>query len=359
MPLAEWPAADRAAWLAAVAPGDLLDDGGPGAHWAPHSRRKRIESYGRWLTHLAGRGLLNENARPENRVRREIVTGYVRELAATVARYTVLCRIEDLYGVMRVIAPGQDWAWLRQAANRLRATAVTARDKELRVRPSQALYALGVSLMREAEACEGPTPLGRAMRYRDGLVIAFLATRPLRRSNFAAIVLGTNLVRTEGCCWLHFEASETKNHRPIDVPLPTELTPYVDRYLDHHRSALLRGRDSPYLWISKNGAAMAGISIYGRITALTRDAFGVAINPHLFRDCAATSVAIDDPEHVHISAALLGHASLKTTQRHYDQSRMLSAGRRYQNELLALRRRLCRALHDGTKTRAIRETPLK
>jgi len=260
---------------------------------------------------------------------------------------------------MRVTAPGHDWTWLRQAANRLRATAVARRDKNLRIRPSRTLFALGVSLMRGAEASDALTPKGRAMRYRDGLMIAILAARPLRRSNFAAIVLRTNLVRTQGCFWLHFEATETKNHRPIDVPLPAELTSFVDRYLDHHRPALLRGRDSPYLWIAKTGAAMAGISIYGRITTLTRDAFGVAINPHLFRDCAATSVAIDDPEHVHISAALLGHASLKTTQRHYDQSRMLSAGRRYQNELLALRRRLCRALHDGTKTRAIRETPLK
>ena len=359
MPLAEWPASDHAAWLTAVAPGDLLNDGGSGARWSPQTRRKRIESYGRWLTYLVHHGLLGEDARPGDRVRREIVAGYVRELTATVAPYTVLCRIEDLYGVMRVMAPSHDWIWLRKAANRLRATAVTARDKELRVRPSQALYALGISLMRGAETSDALTPMGRAMRYRDGLMIAILAARPLRRSNLAAIVIGTNLMRTEGCCWLHFEASETKNHRPIDVPLPTDLTPNVDRYLDHHRPALLRGRDSPYLWISKTGAAMAGISIYGRIIALTRQAFGIAINPHLFRDAAATSIAIDDPEHVQVSAALLGHASLKTTQRHYDQSRMLAAGRRYQNELLALRRRLCRSLHDGTKTRAIRETPLK
>ncbi len=74
------------------------------ARWSLQTRRKRIESYGRWLTYLAGRGLLDEKARPESRARREIVAGYVRELTATVARYTVLCRIEDLYGVMRVVA---------------------------------------------------------------------------------------------------------------------------------------------------------------------------------------------------------------------------------------------------------------
>ena len=107
MPLAEWPATDHAAWLTAVAPGDLLNDGGPGARWSPQTRRKRIESYGRWLTYLAHHGLLDEGARPGGRVRREIVADYVRELTATVAPYTVLCRIEDLYGVMRVMAPSQ------------------------------------------------------------------------------------------------------------------------------------------------------------------------------------------------------------------------------------------------------------
>ena len=352
MPLADWPATDREAWLAAVEPGDLLDEGGPGARWSPQSRRKRIESYGLWLTYLASRGFLDENARPENRVRREIVAGYIRELASMAAPYTVLSRIEDLYGLVRILAPNHDWAWLRRAANRLRATAVAKRGKDLRVRPSKALYDLGVALMREAETREGLTPLGQAMQYRNGLLIAFLAARPLRRSNLAAIVIGRNLIRTEALFWLHFEASETKNRRPIDVPLPADLTLFVDQYLDHHRQVLLRRGNSPYLWISKTGAAMSGGSIYGRITALTRHAFGEAINPHLFRDCLATSVAIDDPEHVQVSAAMLGHASLKTTQRYYDQSRMLAAGRRYQREMLALRRRLCARGRGGDTKKA-------
>jgi len=44
-------------------------------------------------------------------------------------------------------------------------------------------------------------------------------------------------------------------------------------------------------------------SIYIRITTRTRDGFGRAINPHLFRDCAATSIAIEDPCHIGIAGA--------------------------------------------------------
>ncbi len=44
--------------------------------------------------------------------------------------------------------------------------------------------------------------------------------------------------------------------------------------------------------------------------------------------------------------------SLKTTQRHYDQSRMIASGRRYQREMLALlRRRLCTRGRRGSTRR--------
>jgi len=38
VPLAEWPALDRAAWDAALRPGDVLDTGGIVARWAPSTR---------------------------------------------------------------------------------------------------------------------------------------------------------------------------------------------------------------------------------------------------------------------------------------------------------------------------------
>jgi len=50
----------------------------------------------------------------------------------------------------------------------------------------------------------------------------------------------------------------------------------------------------------------------------TRAAFGRAVNPHLFRDCAATSLALEDPAHVRIAAQVLGHGSFRTTERHYN-----------------------------------------
>jgi site-specific recombinase XerD len=79
-------------------------------------------------------------------------------------------------------------------------------------------------------------------------------------------------------------------------------------------------------------------TIHYHIKNRTQKAFGVSLSPHLFRDCAATSVAIEDPHHVRIAMNILGHHSLATTQRYYDQSQMLAAGRHYQSALIDLRR---------------------
>src|SRR5262249_17479870 len=98
------------------------------------------------------------------------------------------------------------------------------------------------------------------------------------------------------------------------------------------------------LWLSEHGSAMTEIAIYFRIREVTRAHFGHAIHPHLFRDSAATSIAIDDPEHVWMIKNVLGHSSLATSERHYIQAQMLQASRRYQQTVLARRRQACR--HD-------------
>jgi integrase len=58
----------------------------------------------------------------------------------------------------------------------------------------------------------------------------------------------------------------------------------------------------------------------------------------LFRDCAATTIALEDPFHVRIASRLLGHRTSSTTEKHYNQARNVEAARTMQNFLLELRR---------------------
>ena len=70
----------------------------------------------------------------------------------------------------------------------------------------------------------------------------------------------------------------------------------------------------------------------------TQARLGRVMNVHLFRDCAATTIAAEDPDHVRVAARLLGHASLQTTERYYVIADTRVALRRHQDQVRALRR---------------------
>jgi integrase/recombinase XerD len=114
-----------------------------------------------------------------------------------------------------------------------------------------------------------------------------------------------------------------------------------------HYRPILCGRRPPQsteppcigLWVSKADRQMSRNGIYGRVVALTAARLGRRINPHLFRDCAATSIAVEDPDHVQITAGVLGHSSLSTSERHYNHAESLQAARRYQGRIQELRQR--------------------
>jgi integrase len=54
------------------------------------------------------------------------------------------------------------------------------------------------------------------------------------------------------------------------------------------------------------------------------------VNTHLFRDCAATSLADEHPEIARYAADLLGHRYFRTTETYYIAARQQHALRRYQ-----------------------------
>jgi site-specific recombinase XerC len=146
---------------------------------------------------------------------------------------------------------------------------------------------------------------------------------------------------------------ETKNREPIELAWPELLVPFLDTYLACHRPvlALRHGRWTrpvgAALWLSIDGSPMTKRAIYDRITRCTSKGLGRAINPHLFRDCAATTVAIEDPRHVRIASRLLGHRSFSTTEKYYNQALSVEASRILQTYLLSLRRGSAR----GTRPR--------
>jgi integrase/recombinase XerD len=350
LPFRDWPKADQAMWRAAIAEGDILDGAGPCAFWAPNTRNNVRKTYGMWLQWLANGDDLDLVDDPMTRITPDRVADFVADLQDRVASSTVFTYTLNLLMLAQRVAPEHDWSWLTGLKNRLHARVTPARDKTSKIRSSDDLFDLGIHLM---DTADGHTcrynPVAAETRYRDGLMIALLAARPIRLANLANLEIGQHVIRVDNTYWLILEAKEVKNRKHIEVPLPEALTEYVDEYLKRYRPRLLGSAKTNQLWISSQGRPLSQGVIRYHVKRLTEEAFGQSISPHLFRDCAATSVAIRDPKHVRIAAGILGHHNLSTTQDYYDQSRMLEAGRAVQSALIERRRIARREQHRPYK----------
>lgn len=334
----EWPPTDREGWAYATRTADILDDSGLASHWSEQSRHKNRRGYGRWLTFLHHHQPNVLNLNPAERVTKENVRQYLNFLEShNLADYTIVGRIAELTAVISKMVPNEEWNWLYTLIGRLRSQARPKADKRPKLLPTSDLYQFGLRHMREAEQDRITLPWLRAVQYRDGLMIALLAARPLRRGNLASIRLGQHLVRRSNDWHLLFEAHEVKNRRPLEFTFPSDLAPYLERYLNHWRPHLLQDQEINNLWVTRYGQPLSDDMTYVRITKVTKRAFGTPLNPHLFRDCAATTIAIEDPEHVRSGATILGHASFKTTERNYIHATSLKAGRQFQQTLVELR----------------------
>ena len=344
LPLERWPVADRRAWAAALAPGDVLEPGGAAARWRPHSKRNAVQGWGHFLAHLSRTGQLEDNEGPPERVTPERLVGYVEALRGRGnAPTTILSRVNMLDLFLRVVAPGADRSWLRRLLVRLRAEGGEGRrGKRQRLQPSHDLFVLGCRLMAQAEA-GGHTPRQQAVGYRNGLLVALLAARPLRLRNLAVLELGRHLVRGGQGWRLVIPGTETKTGRPLELPFPEALVPALERYLAVHRPVLAAQRGQAHgtageaLWLSATGGPLSTVTLAFHVTELTRAAFGRAVSPHLFRDCAATSLALEDPAHVRIAAQVLGHAAFATTEKYYNLARAQEAATVWHQTLDALR----------------------
>ena len=240
----------------------------------------------------------------------------------------------------KVLDGGRDWRWIRRIESRVRARHVPARSKRDRLVGSADLLELGVQLMEGAPALT--TDRLRAMQFRDGLIIAFLAARPLRLRNLAGLELERTLVARGDGWWIDIPGEETKTREPIDVPWPEALTARSrPTSMSTARSSAgcqpldPSGRQRPVgLDARLADGERSHLRCHRRPTAT---AFGRSVNPHLFRDCAATAIAIDDPAHVRVASQILGHRSAATTERYYNQAQAIEAARQYQDFLVGLR----------------------
>ena len=359
---AYWPRADRAAYERACIRGSPFEDGGNAARWRPATHKALTGAYARWLGYLSGQGVDLASTAPTDRLTSERMAGDVRFLANRCAPVTVSGYLGQLHMFAKDVWPERDWRWLCAVQARQQRLADPIRIKAARIVPQQDLLRLGCDLMVQAEGLEieheSRAALDeRAIRFRDGLMIALLALRPLRQLNFLSLQIGRHLLEGPEGWTIAIPASESKTHIALSMAFPAVLVPALATYLEVHRPRLLAMRaprdparpwrePGKHLWIAATGMPMTAGALQKVLRRHTRARFGHEVNCHLFRDCLATSLADDNPDAVRLAADLLGHRSFQTTQRHYIAANQKVALRRCQQTILD-RRKAARRTESG------------
>ena len=334
--IGSWPEADRTRWQRGLAPTSLLDRTGHAAKWRPETATKNARGWGTYLNWLDATGQLSAYELPEQRIAPQRIKSYCAYLEDSVRPTTVRSRLNDLVLALGVLAPQADAAYIR----RLRCLYPKQGDalaKRARMREFAVLLQLGLDLMARAGDL---SDLGASICYRDGLIIAVLSCRALRLRNLTNIEIAHHLTQIDEKWSLLFTPKETKTHRSWTSTWPELLVSHLDRYLALHRPTLLgsHAHHSDSLWISARSGPLTKRGIYLAIIKRTKAAFGEFVNPHLFRDFVATSLAVHDPASVQLSRHVLGHARYDTTQSVYNQARCLEASSSLNETLQRLRR---------------------
>ena len=348
LPYEDWPPHWQQLWDAAFDTGSgLFDQSGSGSHWAPDTRHQTRKGFSLFFGTLYRRGVLNPDLNPSAYLTEEHLRPYTDELAERVCSVTQASRLRDVLVGIRIMEPDADLTLIRAVVRRLQRRARPSRDKSRNLVQPKALFEAGIARMERVQTAAYAKADVKAVQYGDGLLMAIASCTLDRLKNLSSIRIGPNLKLANGRYVLRFEGDETKNHRPHRAELPVRLTQYIDTYIDVYRRQLLRNGDADVLFISCYRGPMARQTMYCRFVAATKQELGVRINPHRVRDMATTAIATDHPEQFAIAPQLLHHASLSTTQAHYNQATQLDASRRYNAALDELRSEALEALRAG------------
>jgi integrase len=135
-----------------------------------------------------------------------------------------------------------------------------------------------------------------------------------------------------------FPGHETKGGRPLEFDWSYELRPALEFYLSRVHPMLydlpqVGGPLWPSLQVRKRQTGACGI--YTRITQVTMKHLGRRINPHMFRDAAATFIAEMTPERALLAAGVLQHKNLQITKDHYIRGQQHQMRHRYRDAIAA------------------------
>jgi integrase/recombinase XerD len=103
-----------------------------------------------------------------------------------------------------------------------------------------------------------------------------------------------------------------KGNRQRLLPVGSEAAKAMEQYLAEGRAKLLKGKASPYLFVSSRGPKLDSRS-YWKVLQKLEAVGGGAIHPHMIRHSFATHL-LEGGADLRSVQAMLGHADISTTQ---------------------------------------------
>ncbi len=163
----------------------------------------------------------------------------------------------------------------------------------------KALSTSDVSVLLDAQT-------GGKTGLRDSAMLELLYSSGLRVSELVSIKIGD----------IHFDAGFIrvlgKGSKERVVPVNARAIRKVRLYIDEERPAILRKRQSPYLFVTRMGGRMTRQRFWQTIKALGRS-LGIALSPHTIRHCFATHL-LEGGADLRSVQKMLGHSDISTTQ---------------------------------------------
>lgn len=331
MPIHLWPARDQALWTSLMQQGSPFDNRGAFAHLRDTSRKTLSDSYGRWLEWL---NRYEPSVLCEAPAQRATIER-LRVWLASLGHNSNMTRLMFVEGVIRVLSkaePDADWSRHKKlvaALKRLAGRGDPAR-KRGRILSSRVLLKAGMDLSGP-DADNTSNALQRALKRRDGAMLALLAMMPMRARAFSSLEIGTSLiVRPEGFT-IALTEDMTKTGVPWEADVPEPVASALRAYLDLARPFLLARNNHAHdmLWAEKKGAPMLYNTVRLRIAKKTTDKTGIRVPPHFFRDAAATTLTRESAQAARLIRPILAHSSFETAEKHYIHAQSLDASRAF------------------------------
>jgi integrase/recombinase XerD len=141
---------------------------------------------------------------------------------------------------------------------------------------------------------------------RDSSMLELLYSSGLRVSELVNIRLGD----------IHFDAGFIrvlgKGSKERIVPVNARALEKIKRYLAEERPEILKKKQSPYLFVTRNGRPMTRQRFWQTLKAIGKQA-GIELSPHTIRHCFATHL-LEGGADLRSVQKMLGHSDISTTQ---------------------------------------------